>query len=99
MLPLRNFVSNGDETLSVNIHYRFSFVSHAQHLGEDPAIIGQLLAGTHPFSQRLKAARRPMVVVGSALLARPDGGLLNARLQQLAQQVSETYNFTSSITR
>ncbi|KAG0711003.1 NADH-ubiquinone oxidoreductase subunit, mitochondrial [Chionoecetes opilio] len=58
-----------------------------EHLGEDPAIIEQLLAGTHPFSQRLKAAKRPMVVVGSALLARPDGGLLNARLQQLAHQL------------
>ena len=58
-----------------------------QHIGEDPAIIEKLLSGTHPFSQRLKAARRPMVVVGSALLSRPDGGLLYARLQQLAHQV------------
>lgn len=33
-----------------------------------------------------------MVVVGSSLLARPDGGLLNARLQQLAQQVSESFS-------
>ena len=50
-------------------------------------MIEQLLSGAHPFSQRLKAAKRPMIVVGSSLLSRPDGGLLNARLQQLAQQV------------
>uniref|UniRef100_A0A0P4WLN3 NADH-ubiquinone oxidoreductase 75 kDa subunit, mitochondrial n=1 Tax=Scylla olivacea TaxID=85551 RepID=A0A0P4WLN3_SCYOL len=66
---------------NVNLTYE------AEHIGEDPAIIEKLLSGTHPFSQRLKAARRPMVVVGSALLSRPDGGLLYARLQQLAHQL------------
>ncbi|KAK4301900.1 hypothetical protein Pmani_025972 [Petrolisthes manimaculis] len=55
-----------------------------EHLGNDSAVIGQLLDGTHPFCQRLSAAKRPMIVVGSTVYSQPD---LLAQLMQLAQKV------------
>ncbi|KAG7173753.1 NADH-ubiquinone oxidoreductase 75 kDa subunit-like [Homarus americanus] len=58
-----------------------------EHLGDDASIIGKLLDGSHPFSQRLTAAKRPMIVVGTSLLARPDGDVLYAQLLQLSQKL------------
>ncbi|KAK8719088.1 hypothetical protein OTU49_014252 [Cherax quadricarinatus] len=58
-----------------------------EHLGDDPSIIGKLLNGSHPFSQRLNTAKRPMIVVGTSLLARPDGGVLYSQLLQLSQKL------------
>lgn len=58
-----------------------------EHLGNDPSIIGKLLDGSHPFSQRLSAAKRPMIVAGASLLARMDGDLLYSQLMQLSQKL------------
>lgn len=68
------------------------FIHQLQHLGSDSAVIGQLLDGSHPFSQRLSAAKRPMIVVGSTVYAQPD---LLAQVVQLAQKVPyyNSYSF------
>jgi NADH-quinone oxidoreductase subunit G len=58
-----------------------------EHLGDNAAVIGALLSGEHPFAEKLRAAERPMVVVGMGALVRPDGAAVLAA----ARQLCETY--------
>jgi len=55
-------------------------------LGEGPEVLAQIAAGSHPFAEILKTAERPMIIVGSGAVARPDG----AAVLGLARQVAET---------
>ncbi|XP_066943308.1 NADH-ubiquinone oxidoreductase 75 kDa subunit, mitochondrial [Macrobrachium rosenbergii] len=58
-----------------------------ENLGDDTSIIQGLLDGSHPFAARLASAKRPIIVVGSALLSRPDGGAIYAKLLELSQKI------------
>ena len=42
--------------------------------------------GKHPFSKKFAAAKRPMVVVGSVALQRPDG----AAIHKMATSIAST---------
>ncbi len=44
-----------------------------EHLGDSPAVLEGLAAGTHPFAGVLKQAQRPMMIVGVQALCHPDG--------------------------
>ena len=44
-----------------------------EHLGDGPAVLKALLDGNHPFSEALKTAKKPMIIVGQGALTRPDG--------------------------
>ncbi|KAF0291301.1 NADH-ubiquinone oxidoreductase subunit, mitochondrial [Amphibalanus amphitrite] len=59
----------------------------AEQLGDSLDTVRQLLSGQHAFSSRLAAAQQPIVVLGAAALAAPDGAQLLALTQQLAQQL------------
>ena len=49
------------------------------HLGNSTKTLQELADGTHPYSERLKAADIPMIMVSSLTLERRDGeGILNA---------------------
>ncbi|UTW53359.1 NADH-quinone oxidoreductase subunit G [bacterium SCSIO 12827] len=54
-------------------------------LGEGAEVLAQIAAGTHPFADVLKTAERPMIIVGSGAVARPDG----AAVLGLARQAAE----------
>ncbi|XP_043231894.1 NADH-ubiquinone oxidoreductase 75 kDa subunit, mitochondrial-like [Amphibalanus amphitrite] len=58
-----------------------------EQLGDSLDTVRQLLSGQHAFSSRLAAAQQPIVVLGAAALAGPDGAQLLALTQQLAQQL------------
>ncbi|XP_047741031.1 NADH-ubiquinone oxidoreductase 75 kDa subunit, mitochondrial [Hyalella azteca] len=58
-----------------------------QHLGDSSATVEQLCAGTHAFSSKLAAAKRPMIIVGQALLGQSQGGVLYAKICQLANKL------------
>ncbi|XP_068231697.1 NADH-ubiquinone oxidoreductase 75 kDa subunit, mitochondrial-like [Palaemon carinicauda] len=58
-----------------------------ENLGDDTSIIQGLLDGSHPFAARLSSAKRPIIVVGSALLSRPDGATIYAKLLELSQKI------------
>ena len=60
------------------------------HLGTDANVVQKLLDGSHPYCKRIAAAKNPMIVVGSALLSRPDGGVLFGQLQQLAHKIKSS---------
>ncbi len=55
-----------------------------QHLGEGPAALRALLDGSHPFMQTLKAAKKPMLLLGRGALARADGAAVLAASWQVA---------------
>jgi NADH-quinone oxidoreductase subunit G len=48
------------------------------HLGAGPQTLADLVAGQHSFAETLKAAERPMIVVGMGALTRPDGAAVAA---------------------
>ena len=58
-----------------------------QHLGAGTQTLAEVAAGTHGFSEVLKAAKRPMIVVGMGALARADGAAVLAT----ARAIAETY--------
>ena len=59
----------------------------AQWLGDGPAAITALLNGSHPFAATLKAAKRPMLILGQGALRRADGAAILAACWKLAAEV------------
>ena len=53
-------------------------------------VLKDLAAGKHAFSQVLKSASRPIIVIGSGVLQRPDGAALLALTQIIAQNARVT---------
>lgn len=66
----------------VNLTYEYT------HLGDSPKVLEQLVSGSHAFSQTLRQAKRPMIVLGAQQLSRPDSAAILAQVQQLAQALS-----------
>jgi NADH-quinone oxidoreductase subunit G len=58
-----------------------------QHLGTNPSVLTALVDGSYEFAQRLRQAKHPMIVVGEAALARPDGAAVLAAAWRLAGSV------------
>jgi NADH-quinone oxidoreductase subunit G len=59
----------------------------AERIGDGPASLQQLIDGGHPFAEKLKAAKNPMLIVGQAAIARGDGAAVLA----LARRAAETF--------
>ncbi|MSP04518.1 MAG: NADH-quinone oxidoreductase subunit G [Acetobacteraceae bacterium] len=57
-----------------------------QNLGAGPDALRALLSGTHVFSETLRAARNPMIIVGQGALTRPDGAAVLAAAWKLAAE-------------
>ncbi|ABC22361.1 NADH-quinone oxidoreductase subunit NuoG [Rhodospirillum rubrum] len=56
-------------------------------LGEDLGVLTGLIEGGHAFAQRLKDAKRPMVIVGQGALTGADGAAVLAAARALAEAV------------
>ncbi|WP_430912838.1 NADH-quinone oxidoreductase subunit NuoG [Methylobacterium sp. sgz302541] len=57
------------------------------HLGAGPETLADLAAGKHSFAEVLKGASRPLVIVGTGALARPDGAAILAAAAALAKEI------------
>ncbi len=57
------------------------------HLGDRPSVLSGLLDGSVGFAEVLKAAKRPMIVLGQAALARDDAAAIQSACWQLAREV------------
>ncbi|XP_072393947.1 NADH-ubiquinone oxidoreductase 75 kDa subunit, mitochondrial [Diabrotica undecimpunctata] len=55
-----------------------------EDLGDDPKILQLIVSGQHPFSKKLQAAKRPLIIIGSETLERKDGGAILSAAQTLA---------------
>ena len=53
-------------------------------LGEGGAVLKALAAGTHRFNEVLRAAKRPMLILGRGALRRPDGAAVLAAAWKVA---------------
>ena len=63
-----------------------------ESLGTEASIINDLLSGKHAFSETLKNAKNPCIIVGSAVLNRPDCAQLLKSLHQLSDQYGVVNN-------
>ncbi len=54
------------------------------YLGAGPATLLEVQDGRHPFAEVLAKAKRPIVIVGQAALARPDGAAVLASVARVA---------------
>ena len=76
-------------------HFPIGFVGTPTHdmtypvtsLGNRPGALAGLLDGTLEFAETLKAAKRPMIILGHAALARDDAAAIQAACWQLARDV------------
>jgi NADH-quinone oxidoreductase subunit G len=59
-----------------------------QELGTAPSVLTALHDGSHDFTKALSNAKKPMVIVGQAALARPDGSAVLAASWRLAASVA-----------
>jgi len=62
-----------------------------EQLGDDASILSDILAGKHSLAERLKAAERPMIVLGQGALGREDG----AQILKAAHDIAETFGMVS----
>ena len=56
----------------------------AENLGDDPAILADILSGKSKFAAKLKRAKRPMIIIGMGALARNDGGAILGQAHAIA---------------
>ena len=54
-------------------------------LGAGPEVLDALIAGTHPWSETLKSAKAPMLILGQGALARRDGAAVLGKARKLAE--------------
>jgi NADH-quinone oxidoreductase subunit G len=55
------------------------------YLGAGPQTLKEIAGGTHPFCEKLRNAKRPMLVVGQGALARADGADVLGAARRIAQ--------------
>src|SRR6266700_3845581 len=58
-------------------------------LGDDGATLNTLVAGEHPWAERLFDAKAPMVVLGPGALARPDGARVLGAGRSIAEIIGK----------
>ncbi|MCC6736409.1 MAG: NADH-quinone oxidoreductase subunit G [Bauldia sp.] len=63
----------------VDLTYRY------EHIGAGPESLAQLASGEHSFAKVLRAAKRPIVIVGQGALARADGPAVLALAAAIAR--------------
>lgn len=59
-----------------------------EHLGDHASILKEVFEGGHPFAAKLKAAKRPMIIVGQGALNRRDG----REILRLCQGIADKFN-------
>jgi NADH-quinone oxidoreductase subunit G len=67
-----------------NVGVAYDLTYPVQQLGETAGVLEQIASGAHPFAQVLKDAKRPMLIIGPGVVARPDG----AQLLKLAAKIA-----------
>jgi NADH-quinone oxidoreductase subunit G len=58
----------------------------ADYLGAGPESLAELAAGRHAFMATLKRAERPLILIGTGALARPDGAAVAALAAKAARE-------------
>ncbi|XP_031364523.1 NADH-ubiquinone oxidoreductase 75 kDa subunit, mitochondrial isoform X1 [Apis dorsata] len=77
------------EQIIAQIGPKIDLTYNYEHLGQSPEIITQLKNGTHSFSNTLKSAKKPLIILGVEQLTRKDGAKILSETQLLAQTIKE----------
>ena len=56
----------------------------AETLGDDPAILTDILSGKAKFAAKLKRAKKPMIIIGMGALSRADGAAILGKAHEIA---------------
>lgn len=67
-----------------------------QHLGTGPDSLSAVLEGKHSFSKQLQNAKKPIVIVGSTALQRPDAPVLLAKIQKFCSTLRTKTNIDAN---
>src|SRR5579872_1705474 len=59
-----------------NIGEAYDLTYPVEQLGATPDLLAAIAGGSHPFANVLKAAKRPMLILGAGAVARPDGAAI-----------------------
>lgn len=78
----------GDYPISL-IGNKYDLTYPYDYLGEHARVLKELLEETHPFSEKLKKAKKPLVILGQAVFMRRDSLVI----LDLCQQICEKYGF------
>ena len=62
----------------VDLTYKYEW------LGDNPSVLSDIAAGTHPFAALLKGATAPALILGQGALARDDGGVILGLARKVA---------------
>jgi NADH-quinone oxidoreductase subunit G len=57
-----------------------------EQLGDDLSILKSIASGSHPFAEKLKAAKRPALLIGQGALTRGDGAAVLAAARSIAEK-------------
>ena len=57
-----------------------------RHLGNGPETLGSIAAGDHDFCKILDVAEKPLMILGSGAVARPDGAAVLAEARAIAER-------------
>ena len=63
----------------------------AENLGSSPDVLAGIASGAHAFSNVLKNAKKPMLIIGQGALTRADGAAILAA----AKQIADAYGFVA----
>ncbi|KAJ3030369.1 UNVERIFIED_CONTAM: hypothetical protein HDU68_009294 [Siphonaria sp. JEL0065] len=61
-----------------------------EHIGTDPSSIASLVGGSSAFAQKLAAAKKPLIIVGSNILEREDSASILASVATLSEKLKAT---------
>ena len=64
-----------------------------EELGDAPDTMDKIIKGTHPFAEKLKNAKRPIIIVGSNSQAQGEGKAILEQVQALAGKYNAEYNY------
>jgi NADH-quinone oxidoreductase subunit G len=78
----KRFVTGGLRVAAVGATPDLTFPVEA--LGAGPDTLREIAEGRHPFAERLKAAKNPMLILGQGAIARADGAAVLALARQIA---------------
>lgn len=67
----------------VDLSYKYEYV------GDDASVINEIVSGRHAISKRLSNAKKPVIIVGSDQLARPDGAAILSSLHSYANKLGK----------
>ncbi|MDM7946320.1 MAG: NADH-quinone oxidoreductase subunit NuoG [Oceanibaculum nanhaiense] len=82
----KRWLAGGLKVASIGVPVDLTY--KAEFLGDSPAILSQFTSGKHAFAKVLKAAERPMIVIGQGALTRADGAAILATAREIAEKLN-----------